>query len=124
MKQQDLPSYEVHLGGSRQKSYNLSNAYRTSEKEPLTVEYTIGKTFCSSEYHCRFSPSKHNCFMFFQKGCGTLIYDGTVYYPKTGDFFLLHAGHNWEFYTDKEDPWEIIWLNAHMAMIDGTISYY
>ena len=117
-------NYELNLDGCRQRIYRLLNNHQANGSEALTIEYETAKTYCSPEYHCSFFPATHTCFMLFRRGSGTLIYDDKTYFPKAGDFFLLHAGHYWEFYTDKEDLWEIFWLNANTESAKTIISEF
>lgn len=114
--------YKANREGCLEKKYYLHASPRANGIKPFKHECYMAKTYCSPDYYFFMSPATHNCFMFFRKGKGTLIYDGVTYHPKAGDFFLLHKGHSWEFYTDKEDLWETIWINTHMATVEAAIS--
>ena len=116
--------FELNLDGCRERSYSLKDFSEISDSEKTKVEYLTAKCYCSPGYRFAISPAGHTCFICFRKGSGTLIYDGVTYHPKAGDFFLLHKGHDWEFFTDKKDLWETIWLNAYPTTVDAAISYY
>ena len=116
--------HKVNLNGCRERTYSLYDFSEISGSGNPKREYYTAKCYCSSEYYFQASSARHNCFIYFRKGRGTLIYDGVTYHPKAGDFFLLHEGHDWEFFPDKKDLWETVWLNTYPSAIDALISYY
>lgn len=116
--------FKLNLDNCRERSYHLYNAPHIPDAEKPKLEYLTAKNYCSPEYYCAFAPASHTCFILFRKGSGTLVYDGVTYHPKAGEFFLLHKGHNWEFYTDKKDLWETLWLNTYTATVEAAISEY
>ncbi len=116
--------YKLNLNGCRERSYTLYDSPRINDGKPPRREYLTGKCYCSPDYYFAMSPARHNLFIFFRKGRGTLVYDGVTYHPKAGDFFLLHKGHSWEFYPDKDNLWETVWINSYTAPVEAVISYY
>lgn len=120
----DFGYFQVILDDCRETAYSLRSAPQTLGAPMPSLEYHTAKCYCAPEYRFKSSPARHNCFIYFRKGSGTLIYDGVTYHPKAGDFFLLQKGHDWEFFTDKKDLWETLWLNTYTATVDAAIKDY
>lgn len=51
-------------------------------------------------------------------GKGYIIYDGKKYTVGKGDFYMLDTTHDHEYFSDKEDPLEKIWINLHGSFIE------
>ena len=120
----DFGYFHVNLDDCRETTYYLRSTPQTIGTPKPGFEYLTAKCYCVPGYRFKMVPARHNCFIYFRKGRGTLIYDGVTYHPKAGDFFLLHKGHDWEFFTDNKDLWETLWLNTYTATVDAAIKDY
>ena len=103
--------------------YSISNTYRT-KNTAITTCYSVGKTVCQSDYFCHFLNPNHYCFMFFISGKGSLRHGNENFSPKEGDLFLLHKEVEWEYATDPEDPWQLVWVNASTDFIKPLLEFY
>lgn len=59
-----------------------------------------------------------------EKGEGTVICDGKRYRVQKGDAYLLPAGSEHRYYSDKHNPWEKKWINAAGALCETLVSTY
>ena len=94
---------------SKETVFGIRNTIAAS---PRQFAFLVGHTVCVPEYYCHFISTSHNCLMYFCKGSGWLRHNGVLYHPQEGDLFILHKDSEWEYATDKDDPWELYWLNS------------
>lgn len=120
---QNNQPYIVNVAKGSETQYSVSNTYRT-KNTAVTTCYSVGKTVCQSDYYCRFPNPTHYCFMYFLGGNGTLRHGNENFSPKEGDLFLLHKGTEWEYTTDPEDPWQLVWINANTDFIKPLLEFY
>jgi len=71
-----------------------------------------GSSYCDESYRIR--RDKSNCMVleYVIAGRGIVMLDGKEYEAKAGDIYLLPAGHDHLYFSDKQNPWEKIWFNA------------
>lgn len=88
--------------------------------------FRMGHTRCKPDYYCLFEKPSHLCFMYFAKGSGTLTCGSEAYTPKGGDLFILRPHRRWEYKTDPNDPWELLWLNceAEVFFVEPLLETY
>lgn len=51
-------------------------------------------------------------FEYVRKGCGYIECDGERIKVCAGDFYFLNRFHAHKYYSDKNDPYEKVWINA------------
>lgn len=61
-------------------------------------------------YICR-PVATVSCLETVRSGSGTVILDGHSYTLGPGDSYLLPEGHGHEYFSDRNNPWEKIWVN-------------
>ncbi|MBE6679761.1 MAG: AraC family transcriptional regulator [Ruminococcaceae bacterium] len=57
-------------------------------------------------------------------GKGYIECDGKKYTVQKGDFYFLNRLHSHLYYSDKEDPYRKIWINAGGRLLDGVVNAY
>lgn len=57
-------------------------------------------------------------------GSGTVIYGGEKQVLKKGDAYLLSAGKEHMYFSDKKDPWEKKWMNVSGELCKNLVELY
>ena len=70
-----------------------------------------GVTYPNRNYCIRRQASSVSCLETVRRGKGTVILDGREYCLEAGDSYLLPEGRHHEYYSDRNDPWEKVWVN-------------
>ena len=83
-----------------------------------------GISYCDETYRIRRDKSHCMCLEYVISGKGKVILDGREYEAKTGDIYLLPAGHDHLYFADKQDPWEKIWFNARGSLPEALFQEY
>ncbi len=80
----DQPGFRFSMCGTTypSRSYSMSRV----NAEICTIEYVI-------------------------RGCGHVTVNGESFSPQAGDTYLLPIGCSCHYYSDRDDPWEKIWIN-------------
>ena len=78
------------------------------------VERTRNKTDTKSIY----------VFEYVLSGKGYIECDGRKQVVHAGDFYFLNRLHSHLYYSDPEDPYEKIWINAGGRLLDGVVNAY
>ncbi len=70
-----------------------------------------GTTYPNRSYHIYRPNSMYCCLEYIVKGSGTVNVNGQTFHPKAGDTYLLLQGKDQNYFSNKKDPWEKIWVN-------------
>ena len=113
----------LNIADGSERQYSVSHFYRMKN---ATVHYTYsaGKTVCQSDYYCHFYEPSHYCLMYFISGKGSLRHGSEKFSPKGSDLFILHQGVEWEYETDPDDPWQLIWININTDFFRPLLEFY
>ena len=63
-------------------------------------------------------------FEYVTSGKGYIECDGRKYTVQAGDFYFLNRLHSHCYYSDAEDPYSKIWINARGRLLDGLVNAY
>ena len=63
-------------------------------------------------------------FEYVISGKGHIQCDGRSYTVGAGDFYFLNRLHSHLYYSDPDDPYEKIWINAGGRLLDGVVNAY
>lgn len=74
-----------------------------------------GVTYPNKNYRIRRASSMVSCLETVRSGSGTVILDGHEYRLGAGDTYLLPEGHDHVYFSDRNDPWEKVWVNFRGA---------
>ena len=88
-------------------SYYFLNKINAYDIVPLLCGHDI----CTSEKAVINTAYNHYSMHYILNGKGTYKTAGKTYHLKQGDLFTLFAGENVEYYPDKDDPWEYIYID-------------
>lgn len=79
------------------------------------VNYRIERTANQAHFYV---------FEFVISGRGYIECDGKTYTVSSGDFYFLNKGHAHKYFSDRDDPYTKIWINAGGTLIDALIKAY
>ena len=88
-------------------SYYFLNKINTYDIVPILCGHDI----CTNEKVAIKTVYNHFSLHFVLGGKGVYKINGKTYYLKRGDLFTLFAGEDVEYYPDREDPWEYIYID-------------
>lgn len=94
--------------------------YCPSGNVPLILD-VVGITPPSPNYFVSRKCCDHYIIMHITKGFGNLTYNDTEYKLKTGDTVILLPGSKHEYFADKDNPFEFIWVNFFCDYMDSFI---
>ncbi|MBQ4151144.1 MAG: helix-turn-helix transcriptional regulator [Clostridia bacterium] len=63
-------------------------------------------------------------FEYVLKGKGHIECDGKKHTVGEGDFYFLNRLHSHFYYSDREDPYRKVWINAGGRLLDGVVNAY
>lgn len=90
---------------------------------PLSVDLA-GISYCDGSYRIERKKTEILCVEYVIAGGGTVKTRGKTFYPKAGDTYLLIPGEDHIYYSDSENPWVKIWINASGRLIEPIIDIY
>ncbi len=92
-------------------------------KQHFCIELA-GTTYPHDTYRIRRDHSRCMVLEYVIAGRGTVILDGRKYEAKAGDIYLLPAGHDHLYFSDRQDPWEKLWFNAEGTLPEALFREY
>ncbi len=114
---------ERRIAPGSERMYSLILPMGKNDIEPVQL-FLCGETVCAPDYLCRFYDATHACMMHFQRGSGKLSVDGKSYDIAAGDTVLMREGCDWEYETNPDDPWQLVWLNLQDAYSFSLLALY
>ena len=94
----------------------------TSEEKASSVYITwAGHRVCSSDYAVGPGALENYKLILVLKGKGFLKQEGNVFYLRAGDMFTLFPGVKHFYYSDPDDPWELIWVSFNGGICEQTL---
>ena len=69
-----------------------------------------GREVCVADKLFTFTPKTYHLFHYVLSGKGQLVYDGTTYNLKAGDYFYIAPGDQPYYHPDPKDPWTYEWI--------------
>ena len=88
----------------------LSSASNESDSLPFKIILS-GITYPDPDYSIYRKCSDVYVAEYVTEGEGTVILGGKIYRIKKGDAYILPAGTEHRYYSDKNNPWEKKWIN-------------
>ena len=70
-----------------------------------------GTTYPNKNYAINRPASNTACIEYVVSGSGHVRIDEKKYHLRAGDTYYLPEGHDHCYFSDREEPWEKIWLN-------------
>ena len=78
-----------------------------------------GVTYPNKGYAINRPSSSVSCIEYVTGGVGHVRIDGQELTLRAGDTYYLPQGHNHCYWSDRQEPWEKIWVNFRGAYADG-----
>ena len=95
----------------KEKIFQMCNISDTIP-ESFGLQLSIcGTTYPNRNYHIYRPNAQISCLEYVVRGTGTVKTQNTVFCPKAGDTYLLLEGKDYDYFSNKNDPWEKIWIN-------------
>lgn len=90
---------------------------------PIRVE-CIGITHPNPAYSIERKHSDYHVFEYVMSGVGHVVCDGKEYTVEAGDVYILPYGSKHKYWSDKNDPYEKIWINIRSSIIKEVMCAY
>jgi len=94
-----------------------------NHRQPISI-HLAGISYCDGTYLINRTKSEIFVFEYVIKGTGTIVYEGRKYTASEGDAYILHKGSNHMYFSDSQNPWVKIWINASGSLIEKLIDAY
>lgn len=106
---------------STKEYFAISNKF--DRKKPLSL-CSVGVTFADPDYYAASFFRTTVELVYVIAGKGTVICNGKKFFLKAGDIFYLPHGCSFEQYSDKNEPWIKVWINAFGSLIPNLMFIY
>lgn len=83
-----------------------------------------GITYPDKSYEIHRKNSPLACIEYIEKGAGVVEVDGQTFYPEEGDAYFLPAAANHHYFSDRENPWQKVFINLSGSLLDSLIEGY
>jgi len=83
-----------------------------------------GKSWCDGSYRINRNNEPVYVLEYIVKGRGYLNNGEDVFYPQSGDVYIIHAGIPHEYGSSSDAPWEKIWFNVQGHLMSDFINRY
>lgn len=97
--------------------------YFDTSYHPFDIE-VAGFSYCDESYLINRPKSSVTCIEYIVDGKGYINLDGKQYVAQKGDVYILNAGHDQFYYSDKEWAWEKMWVNVRGDFVPQVLNYY
>lgn len=94
-----------------------------SDKLPFRLTLA-GITCPDADYKIYRECSELYVIEYVEKGAGTVICGGESYRIEKGDAYILPAGFEHRYYSDKKEPWKKKWMNVSGELCERLTEIY
>jgi len=94
-----------------------------SARELLNIQM-CGITYPDRTYEISRESARVACIEYIEKGMGTVEIDGQTFYPKEGDSYFLQVGTKHHYFSDRNNPWQKVFINVSGGLLDSLIEGY
>jgi len=94
-----------------------------SARELLNIQM-CGITYPDRNYEICRKNSDVACIEYIEKGMGAVEIDGQIFYPEEGDSYFLQVGSNHRYFSDRNNPWQKVFINVSGGLLDSLIEGY
>lgn len=99
------------------------NTQNLSETSVFEVCHA-GITYPDPNYNIYRKSSEIYVVEYITDGEGMVLYEGKEYKLKKGDSYILPAGKEHRYYSDKKNPWTKKWFNVSGVLCEKLLSAY
>lgn len=97
----------------KKNSWSLQHSSSMKAKSMYYCIRSIGHFYCSSGYHTNREHLNDVLLVLTLKGTGYLEYRNQRHILKPNEGFIIDCNEHQNYYTDKKDLWEFIWLHFY-----------
>jgi len=97
---------------------------QTSNAREILKIHMCGITYPDKTYEISRDKSALACIEYIEKGIGTVQIEDQVFYPEEGDVYFLQVGTRHHYFSDRENPWQKIFINVSGSLLDSLIEGY
>lgn len=90
---------------------------------PIFVD-CIGISHPNPKYYIERKYSEYYVFEYVLSGVGHIACNETTYTVKKDDLYILEEGTRHRYWSDKDNPYEKIWINIHSSIIGEILNAY
>ena len=94
-----------------------------NEDEPITV-HLAGITYPDENYKVKIENSRIYSFEYIISGSGKIIIKNKEIPISKGDTYFLPKGQRQEYFSDKDNPLEKIWISVDGPLVDSLMEIY
>ena len=94
-----------------------------NEDEPITV-HLAGITYPDENYKVKKENSRIYSFEYIISGSGKIIIKNKEIPISKGDTYFLPKGQRQEYFSDKDNPLEKIWISVDGPLVDSLMEIY
>lgn len=99
--------------------------YQTRELKNVIRFQICGRTFPDKNYSVFRPPSSEiSCIEYVESGSGVIKVGNKTYSVTEGDTYFLHGRVTHHYYSNKENPWQKVFVNVYGSLVDNMISGY
>ena len=99
--------------------------YQTRELKDIIRFQICGRTFPDKNYTIFRPPSSEvSCIEYIESGSGIINVGNKTYSATEGDTYFLHGRVTHQYYSDKDNPWQKIFVNVYGSLADSMIDGY
>ena len=103
---------------------DVYHIYQDNDMKSLIRFHICGTTFPDKTYQISRAEAKTYCIEYVEAGSGTVHLNDETFYPHAGDSYILHAGKEQNYYSNKDDPWKKHFVNVSGKLVDSLTSCY
>jgi AraC-like DNA-binding protein len=108
----------------KEKIYQLGHIDFSASPLPDLHLQMCGTTYPNRNYSIHRPVASIACIEYIVSGTGTVWVDGEQFSPVAGDTYFLPAGISHDYFSDKRDPWEKIWINVSGELAERLAALY
>ena len=99
--------------------------YQSREMKNIVRFQICGRTFPDKNYSIYRPPSSEvSCIEYVESGSGIINVGNKTYSVTQGDTYFLHGRVVHRYYSDKDNPWQKVFVNIYGSLIDKMIEGY
>ena len=98
-----------------------------SDRMPERIDlrfHMCGTTYPNRAYTIHRPKAPLGCIEYIVSGTGHVQAGNTRFSPIAGDTYFLPPGIEHNYYSDRKEPWEKIWVNLSGSYVDRLIEVY
>lgn len=109
---------------TKEKIFHLNHLVFSDPPQPSLHFHMCGTTYPNKNYAINRPISHLGCIEYIVSGKGHVTVNGKSFSPTAGDTYFLPPGVSHYYHSDKNDPWEKIWINLSGELVETLAKLY